>query len=105
MLIIKCGVKSSEFIRRFALHVLPKGFTKIRHYGFLSSTWKNSKLIELQESFEGFVLKIEEYVLEETILNKCRYCKKGKLVMIDVFGKRGPPVKYIRKYQIQHNKS
>ncbi len=30
-----------EFIRRFLQHVLPKGFMKIRHYGFLNS---NSKL-------------------------------------------------------------
>jgi hypothetical protein len=29
-----------EFIRRFSLHVLPKGFTRIRHYGILSSTTK-----------------------------------------------------------------
>jgi len=27
-----------EFIRRFQLHILPKGFTRIRHYGFLSSS-------------------------------------------------------------------
>ena len=26
-----------EFIRRFLLHVLPKGFHRIRHYGFLAS--------------------------------------------------------------------
>jgi hypothetical protein len=25
---------ASEFIRRFALHILPKRFVKIRHYGF-----------------------------------------------------------------------
>ena len=29
-----------EFIRRFTLHILPKRLVKIRHYGFLSSTWK-----------------------------------------------------------------
>ena len=29
-----------EFIRRFALHILPKGFVRIRHYGILSSTSK-----------------------------------------------------------------
>jgi hypothetical protein len=33
-----------EFIRRFALHILPKRFVRIRHYGILSSTWKRSKL-------------------------------------------------------------
>ncbi len=26
-----------EFIRRFLLHVLPSGFTKVRHYGFMSA--------------------------------------------------------------------
>jgi hypothetical protein len=26
-----------EFIRRFLLHVLPKGFVRIRHYGLLAS--------------------------------------------------------------------
>jgi hypothetical protein len=25
-----------EFIRRFLLHVLPKGFHRIRHYGLLA---------------------------------------------------------------------
>ena len=35
-----------EFIRRFLLHVLPLGFTKIRHYGFLASAikWKSLAL-------------------------------------------------------------
>ncbi|TKT86025.1 IS91 family transposase [Dyadobacter frigoris] len=30
-----------EFIRRFSLHILPKGFVRIRHYGILSSTAKS----------------------------------------------------------------
>lgn len=33
-----------EFIRRFLLHVLPKGFGKIRHYGLLASSNVKSKL-------------------------------------------------------------
>jgi hypothetical protein len=33
-----------EFMRRFLLHVLPPGFTKIRHYGFLASAVKKKKL-------------------------------------------------------------
>ncbi|EAR23576.1 hypothetical protein NB231_17188 [Nitrococcus mobilis Nb-231] len=27
-----------EFVRRFLLHVLPMGFMRIRHYGFLIGT-------------------------------------------------------------------
>ena len=32
-----CTVAAEEFIRRFLQHVLPKGFIKVRHYGFFSS--------------------------------------------------------------------
>jgi hypothetical protein len=31
-----CTVSASEFIRRFLQHVLPKGFVKVRYYGFFS---------------------------------------------------------------------
>jgi len=30
-------LSADEFLRRFLLHVLPRGFVRIRHYGFLSS--------------------------------------------------------------------
>ena len=33
-----------EFIRRFLLHVLPKGFRRIRHFGFLANACRNAKL-------------------------------------------------------------
>ena len=33
-----------EFIRRFLLHVLPKGFQRIRHYGFLANGHRKAKL-------------------------------------------------------------
>ena len=32
-----CTVTAEEFIRRFLQHVLPKGFIKVRYYGFFSS--------------------------------------------------------------------
>ena len=32
-----CTLAAEEFIRRFLQHVLPKGFVKVRYYGFLSS--------------------------------------------------------------------
>ena len=34
----------SEFIRRFLLHVLPDGFQRIRHYGFLANGHRRAKL-------------------------------------------------------------
>ena len=36
------SIKAEEFIRRFLLHILPKGFMKIRYYGFLAHTNKKT---------------------------------------------------------------
>jgi len=33
-----CTLSAEEFIRRFLQHVLPKGFVKVRYYGFFSPT-------------------------------------------------------------------
>jgi hypothetical protein len=37
-------VEPGEFIRRFLLHVLPKGFHRIRHYGLLASATRKAHL-------------------------------------------------------------
>jgi hypothetical protein len=37
-------LSNEEFIRRFLLHVLPYGFTRIRHYGLYSSRSKTARL-------------------------------------------------------------
>jgi len=35
---------ATEFLRRFFLHVLPKGFVRIRHFGFLANRFRLSRL-------------------------------------------------------------
>jgi hypothetical protein len=42
-----------EFIRRFLLHVLPKGFVRIRHYGLLASINVAGKLEQCRRLLEG----------------------------------------------------
>jgi hypothetical protein len=81
-----------EFIRRFAMHILPKRFVKIRHYGFLSSTWKRQKLKLLQEKLHVKVLEKRE---KKVFLPKCPCCKTGDLHRIAVFDQRGPPAWYL----------
>ena len=81
-----------EFIRRFSLHILPKRFVKIRHYGFLSSTWKRQKLKLLQEKLR---VKVLEKVEKKPFLPKCPCCKTGNLHRIAVFDQRGPPAWYL----------
>jgi hypothetical protein len=40
----KMTVSADEFIRRFLLHVLPKGFVRIRHFGFLANSQRSALL-------------------------------------------------------------
>jgi hypothetical protein len=38
-----------EFIRRFSMHILPKGFVRIRHYGIVSSSSKHVSSVMIKE--------------------------------------------------------
>lgn len=75
---------TEDFIKRFQNHILPKGFTRIRHYGYLSSSWKKEKLPKLQlllmdKDLEGIIIEIPE---EQTLHRRCRHCKKGVLITL-----------------------
>ncbi len=88
-------LSNEEFTRRFVQHILPKRFVRIRHYGILSSSWKRGKLQALQK-----VLRVQRPETKpKTLLRKCPCCRTGTLVTIEVFGKRGPPVKYLLENQ------
>jgi len=52
-------LKNEEFTRRFSLHILPKRFVRIRHYGIVSSSWKRGKLQQLQKELKIIRPKIE----------------------------------------------
>jgi hypothetical protein len=84
------------FIKRFQNHILPKGFTRIRHYGFLSSSWKKEKLPQLQLQLANKYLEvIQEHVLVEKSVHRCcPICKKGVLITLLKFDGRSPPKEY-----------
>jgi len=80
-------LKGVEFIRRFLMHILPKGFVKIRYYGLLSNRNKKTKL-ELSRKltssplnkprFEGLKMIDILCILTGTDIRKCPKCKIGK---------------------------
>jgi hypothetical protein len=43
-------LEGEEFVRRYLLHVLPKGFTRIRHYGFLAGCCRTQRLAQIHEA-------------------------------------------------------
>ena len=87
----KMTLTADEFIRRFLLHVLPKGLIKIRYFGFLAHTNKKKhiplirKLIDPQAaSPEKITESIGEMMLRLTGIDItcCPQCKKGKMIRI-----------------------
>jgi hypothetical protein len=80
-------LSNDEFVRRFALHILPHRFVRIRHFGILSSAWKRGKLQELQ--LQTNIVLADKPL--GTLLRKCPCCKIGNLITIEIFGIRGPP--------------
>ena len=96
---------AQSFIERFLLHVLPKGFKRIRHYGLLGPAGKALKLAQARaalsapvpdplvvESVEAFMGRIHrlEYL-------RCTHCGNGQFVpsapipALHVPPLRGPP--------------
>lgn len=48
-----------EFVRRFIMHILPRKFVKIRHYGILSNRCKNEAIPLIRDLNGGYFYKSE----------------------------------------------
>ena len=85
-------LEDTEFIRRFALHVLPSGFVRIRHYGILSSTSKKTTIPSIKKQFE-----IKEICFIDLRKAKpfdpkiCPCCGTPTMVRVETIPVRGPP--------------
>lgn len=83
-----------EFIRRWLLHVLPKGFTRVRHYGFLSSAAKKTRLKIRLLLGAGRELEVE---LPDRDPFLCEHCGQSLSLVKSfprvkrVYYNRGPP--------------
>jgi hypothetical protein len=83
-----------EFIRRFSMHILPKGFVRIRHYGILSSSSKVKSAEKIKAQLPP--VKIPAYFTSKPskeIYNpkQCPCCKKETMQTIMHFKNRPPP--------------
>jgi hypothetical protein len=80
-----------EFIRRFLLHVLPKGFHRIRHYGLLATAARKAnvararKLLAVAEPSDT-----EDLAPEPGPQPPCPCCG-GRMVVIEVFERSAQP--------------
>lgn len=83
-----------EFIRRFLMHVVPKGFMRIRHYGFLANRNRKTKLVRCRAFFgkKPPVKKIGKRTswieafkkLHGYDPRRCKVCKAGIMQVVAV---------------------
>lgn len=97
-------LKASEFIRRFSLHVLPKGFRKMRNYGILSSRTKALDLNKAKAYFGMEKWQKQKLTWEQIAKDKlnidphtCRACGQKTMIVIEEIlpqssHQRGPPL-------------
>jgi putative transposase/transposase-like zinc-binding protein len=96
-------LQADEFIRRFLLHVLPDGFQRIRHYGFLGHRYRQAKLMLCRQLLEVALStpvapprKLDYRDLYEKLtgqsLRECPVCHVGHMVPIATLpaSDRGP---------------
>jgi hypothetical protein len=81
-----------EFVRRFLLHVLPKGIKRLRHYGILASACKGVKLSAARQALEMPVINPLAVESAQDFMSRvakidvmlCPCCKVGRLRVIEV---------------------
>jgi hypothetical protein len=77
---------ATEFLRRFFLHVLPKGFVRIRHFGFLTNRFRASRLRlgrQLLASSSSTELQVRTYDVpsESSCLWHCPRCGASMILI------------------------
>jgi hypothetical protein len=90
----KTMLAADEFIRRFLLHVLPKGFQRIRYYGFLANRYREQKLArccqllampkpEPPADHAAGDHRNQYQELTSASLTECPACQRGRMVIIE----------------------
>ena len=93
---------ADEFIGRFLLHVLPKGFHRIRHYGLLASAGCKTNIARARELMAAPMPEVDPPAAHDTAdphtttdyRPPCPCCG-GRMIIVEVFARdsapRGPP--------------
>lgn len=78
-----------EFIRRFLLHILPKGFYKIRYYGLFSNRNRHQKLDMCNKVLKVSKTQKQQFNLLDVLFDltgidfsRCPHCRQGQMRII-----------------------
>ena len=69
-----------EFMRRFLMHVLPKGLMRIRHYGLLANRCRAQSLKVIRKILAAPAPQEVEASSDESVTYPCPKCRQGRLL-------------------------
>jgi len=86
-----------EFLRRFAMHILPKGFVKVRYYGILSNRYRMQTAMYRKPSkkVKGETVQQRLKRLTGFDMHQCPKCKKNTMHTIEIIPKIRSPVQFL----------
>ena len=86
---------TDEFIRRFLIHVLPRGVHRIRHYGLLAGGSRKTSLALARTLLATAPPAVDDPSAEPDDFRPPCPCCGGRMIVIEVFERwrqpRGPP--------------
>ena len=100
------SLKGEDFLHLFTLHILPHGYTRIRHYGFLSSASKRKSLgiirayLKVKSQVKASSKPMREIALERMGITPGVCICGCKMVIIEIIPnrfrkrQRAPPVEF-----------
>ena len=79
-------IDAVEFIRRFLLHILPCGFVKIRHYGFLANGVRGVRLALCRSLLPLSMNTCSALTTERqrAVKRLCPSCGKGRMIVVGI---------------------
>ena len=80
-----------EFIRRFLLHVLPKGFHRIRHYGLLAGATRKALLDQVRQLLGVAPQATADVQAEPDDFRPPCPCCGGNMVVVETFERQRQP--------------
>ena len=91
-------LSADQFIRRFLLHVLPKGFHRIRHYGLLASAGCKANIARARQLMAAPMAEVDPPTVHDTTdpdpttdhRPPCPCCG-GRMIIVEVFARGGAP--------------
>ena len=96
-----------EFVRRFAMHIVPLGFRKVRQYGFMSNACRQKQIARARTALgvaqKKLMTKAEpkaaavERRFGMADPCRCHKCNKGSMITIDVISPNKDPPNPLKK--------